>query len=240
MSTLPILMYHQIDASPARGTPMRGLVVSPQAFRRQMAFLKLMGYQGLSMRALEPYLAGTRQGKVVGITFDDGYLNNLTHALPVLQANGFTATCYGISQMLGKTNAWDQSIGVPEKPLMSGSEWRAWHNAGMDVGSHTLSHAPLPQISEVQAQAEITQSKWALEELIGDEVRHFCYPYGKFSPQHVLMVKEAGYITATTTRRGRVSTESNFFELPRVMIAHATHLALFGMKILTDYESRRA
>lgn len=106
MTSIPILMYHQIDASPQRGTPLRGLVVKPQAFQRQMRFLKVMGYQGLSMKDLEPYLNGTRQGKVVGITFDDGYLNNLTHALPALQANGFTATCYGISELLGKTNAW--------------------------------------------------------------------------------------------------------------------------------------
>ena len=68
---IPILMYHQIDVPPPRGTPLRGLVVSPGAFARQMWLLKALGYQGLSMRELEPYLKGERQGRVVGITFDE-------------------------------------------------------------------------------------------------------------------------------------------------------------------------
>ena len=75
---IPILMYHQIDAPPPRGTMLRGLIVAPSSFNWQMKMLRLMGYTGLSMRDLEPYLQGEKKGKVVGITFDDGYQNNLT------------------------------------------------------------------------------------------------------------------------------------------------------------------
>ena len=78
-------MYHQIDAPPPKGTPLRGLVVAPASFAWQMRMLKMMGYTGLSMRDLEPYLLGKKYGKVVGITFDDGYKNNHLHALPVLK-----------------------------------------------------------------------------------------------------------------------------------------------------------
>ena len=81
----PILMYHQIDASPPKGTPLRGLTVTPERFGRQMGLLRWMGYRGVSINELEPYLRGEKTGKVVGITFDDGYRNNLEHALPVLQ-----------------------------------------------------------------------------------------------------------------------------------------------------------
>ena len=91
---IPILVYHQISAAPPRGAPFRGLYVAPQSFARQMALLKLMGYRGLSMGALLPYLQGEKNGKVVGITFDDGYQNNLSHALPVLVRHGFSSTCY--------------------------------------------------------------------------------------------------------------------------------------------------
>jgi len=80
---IPILMYHQIDEPPPRGAPLRGLVVSPSSFSRQMMLLRLLGYKGLSMTALEPYLTGEKSGKVVGLTFDDGYQNNVRHALPV-------------------------------------------------------------------------------------------------------------------------------------------------------------
>ena len=73
MSAIPILTYHQIDTPPASGAPYRSLVVSPAAFARQMALLKTLGYRGMSMNRLEPYLRGEKSGKVVGITLDDGY-----------------------------------------------------------------------------------------------------------------------------------------------------------------------
>jgi len=61
--SIPILMYHQIDVPPPRGTPLRGLTVAPQSFARQMACLKLLGYQGLSMRDLMPYLQGEKKAR---------------------------------------------------------------------------------------------------------------------------------------------------------------------------------
>ncbi|NBS95842.1 MAG: polysaccharide deacetylase family protein, partial [Betaproteobacteria bacterium] len=61
---IPILMYHQIAQPGVRGTPLRGLVVSPWMFAQQMLALRILGYRGLSMRELEPYLSGERSGRV--------------------------------------------------------------------------------------------------------------------------------------------------------------------------------
>ena len=238
--SIPILMYHQIDEPPPRGTRLRGLVVSPQSFARQMWLLKLLGYRGLSMRDLEPYLQGEKQGKVVGLTLDDGYQNNVRNALPVLTKNGFTATCYGVSNMMGGTNSWDEPLGVAQKPLMTLQDWRAWRDAGMDVGSHTRTHAALTKISAQQAHEQISASKQELEQALGCEVRHFCYPYGLFGPEHRDMVQEAGYATATTTQRGRVHAGDDPYTLRRIMVARATHLGLFAAKVMTGYEDRRS
>jgi len=235
---IPILMYHQIDVPPPSGTPLRGLVVSPGAFNRQMWLLKLLGYRGLSMRDLEPYLLGKKQGRVVGITFDDGYQNNLHNALPILRRHGFTATCYAVSSMIGGTNSWDQGL-VAEKPLMTQANWRAWLAGGMDVGSHTRTHADLNQASAEKARAEIAGSRRELENTLGCEVRHFCYPYGRFNHEHSRMVQEAGYVTATTTRRGRVHVGDDLMTLRRVLVAQATHLLHFALKLLTTYEDQR-
>lgn len=236
--SIPILMYHQIDAPPPRGTPLRGLVVAPASFARQMALLRLMGYKGLSMRDLEPYLSGEKRGKVVGITFDDGYQNNVRNALPVLQRHGFTATIYGVSSMLGGTNSWDEGL-VAQKPLMTLADWRTWRDAGMDIGSHTRTHAALTKITPEQARAQIVESRQELEQAVGCEVRHFCYPYGWFEPQHRDMVQQAGYHTATTTQRGRVHAGDDPYTLRRLMVARATNLAQFAIKIATRYEDRR-
>ncbi len=236
---IPILMYHQIDVPPPRGTPLRGLVVAPGAFARQMRLLKALGYQGLSMRELEPYLKGERQGRVVGITFDDGYQNTLHNALPVLRKYGFSATCYAVSSMIGAMNSWDLNIGVAQKPLMTCKDWRAWLGAGMDVGSHTCTHADLNAIDMGEAERQIADSKRELEKQLGCEVRHFCYPYGRFNAIHRRMVGDAGYITATTTHRGRVHAGDDLLTLDRMMVARAAHLGLFALKVLTGYEDRR-
>lgn len=234
----PILMYHQIDASPARGTPLRGLTVTPASFARQMGLLRLLGYRGVSMTELEPYLRSEATGKVVGITFDDGYRNNLEHALPVLQRNGFTATCYAVSAPEVGHNAWDESIGVPQKPLLTRAEIRTWVQAGMDLGAHTRHHADLTRIDRSQAIDEIAGCKQELQDITGQEVRNFCYPYGRFTDEHVQLVKQAGYTTATTTRRGRALAGDNLLELRRVLIAHSNHLLLFGAKTIGSYEDR--
>jgi len=236
---IPILMYHQIDEPPPRGTALRGLIVAPSSFAWQMRMLRLLGYRGLSMRDLEPYLTGEKQNKVVGITFDDGYQNNLVHALPALQANGFTATCYGVSSMVGGTNVWDAGK-VAQKPLMTQQDWRTWHTAGMDVGSHTQTHANLKELPDEEARLQIVQSKAELEHLIGAEVRHFCYPYGWFQAHHEEMVRSAGYVTATSTRRGRVQAGDNPYSLNRIMVARATNPATFFLKIATSYEDNKS
>ena len=235
---IPILMYHQIDVPPPSGTPLRGLVVSPDSFARQMWLLKCLGYRGLSMRDLEPYLEGKLHGKVVGITFDDGYQNNLINALPILMKVHFTSTCYAVSGMLGGTNSWDRSIGVAEKPLMNHDDLKNWLAAGMEVGSHTRAHTDLAQISENDAFDQIAGSKQELEDLLGCEVRHFCYPFGRFDASHRKIVEQAGYTTATTTRRGRVQMGDDLFTLRRVLIAQATNLLQFSLKVATSYEDR--
>jgi peptidoglycan/xylan/chitin deacetylase (PgdA/CDA1 family) len=203
-----------------------------------MRLLRWMGFQGLSMRDLEPYLQGEKQGKVVGITFDDGYQNNLDNALPILLKNGFTATCYAVSSLIGGTNLWDKGK-VEEKPLMTLENWRTWRDAGMDIGSHTRTHADLTGLSADEARNEITDSKAELENTIGCETRHFCYPYGLFTPPHSAITKAAGFITATTTQRGRVVAGDDLYTLRRVLIARSTNAIQFLVKIISAYEDRR-
>lgn len=236
---IPILMYHQIDAAPPKGAPFRSLVVSPQSFARQMALLKLLGYQGLSMQALQPYLAGSKTGRVVGITFDDGYLNNLHYALPVLQRHSFSSTCYVVSQRLGQTNVWDAEIGIAQTPLMDMAQLRTWVAGGQDVGAHTRHHVRLPQQDAAISRSEIMLCKSELEDGLGVTVNHFCYPYGEYTAEHTELVQEAGFCTATTTQRSRCLAGEDMLQLPRAPVARSTSLLNLWMKLGTGYEDRR-
>ncbi len=236
---IPILVYHQIAGAPPKGTPFRSLYVAPDAFARQMRLLQFLGYRGLSMSGLLPYLRGEKRGKVCGITFDDGYVNNLDNALPVLHRFGFSSTCYVVSQRLGQTNDWDRDVGIAAAPLMTSAQLHEWLAYGQEVGAHTRSHVHLPLLSEADGVQEIGGSRAELEDVCHTNVAHFCYPYGEFKPGHVAMAKLAGYLTATTTERARCKSGNDLRQLPRVPVVRSTTLPVFWLKLATAYEDRR-
>ena len=236
---IPVLMYHQVAQPAPRGTSFRSLTVHPASFAKQMVWMSRLGYQGLSMQDLLPYLSGERTGKVFGITFDDGYRNVLHNALPVLKKLGFTSTNYFVANQFGGTNSWDHAKNVPAADLMTAEEVRTWAESGQEVGSHTLDHVHLTEVSDEQALYQITESKRVLEQTIDRTVTAFCYPYGDYRPEHARMALAAGYTNATTTERGLAHAEDNRFELSRVGIWRQTHLIRFFQKCLTQHEDRR-
>jgi peptidoglycan/xylan/chitin deacetylase (PgdA/CDA1 family) len=237
--SIPILTYHHTEQAPPKGFAMRSLWVSPSSFATQMQWLSRLGYTGLAMSELMPYLRGEKKGKVVGITLDDGYQSNLLHALPILKNLGFSATCYVVSGKLGQHNEWDEALGIAQAALMGVEEMRTWVDAGMEVGSHTCSHADLNQLSLAEAGHELLQSKSDLENLLQKPVTQFCYPYGHFSPEHESLVSQSGYVAATTTHRGRACATDRMTALPRVPVVRSTYSLQFLLKVLTRYEDSK-
>ncbi|MCY7371703.1 MAG: polysaccharide deacetylase family protein [Polaromonas sp.] len=232
-------MYHQIAEPPPKGAPYRSLYVSPEAFARQLDLFRKMGYTGLSMGNLLPYLRGEKRGKVVGITFDDGYQNNLTQALPILQRHGFSSTCYAVGGLLGQTNLWDKDAGIAQVPLMDPQGLQRWVQGGQEVGAHTFKHINLLAEADAVCRSDIAQCKDVLEAATGVKQAHFCYPYGRYRRIHTVMAREAGYQTATTTRRGRYRGEADLLQLPRITVARSTTLLALWLKIVTPYEDYR-
>lgn len=236
---IPILTYHQTATPPPVGAPFRSLTLPPARFSQQLRALRLLGYRGLSMHDLEPYLWGEKKGKVVGITLDDGYLSNFEHALPILRDLGFTATCYVVSGELGGSNVWDHPVGIRPVPLMDASHLRAWVAAGMDVGAHTRHHVNLLACDAATARDEIAGSKRELEDALGCEVRHFCYPYGQHRLAHADMARQAGYVTATTVVHARVRPQDDLMLLPRISVFCETKIPLLLAQVATELEELR-
>ena len=235
---IPILMYHSIELMP-KSTVMRSLHVSPKRFKFQMWLLNILGFKGLSIRQLKPYLDGKKTGKVVGITFDDGYQNNLINAAPVLKKYNFSATCYLVSNCIGTSNTWDFDKGITQRPLMLANEIQAWLDMGMDIGAHTQTHADLTRINEQKVKREINECKLDLEKKFNTPIVDFCYPFGYFNDSVCNIINTAGYSSATTMIRGRANTRSNQFKLPRIPVTNHTLPHLFLAKILTKYEDKR-
>ncbi|MFK0682682.1 polysaccharide deacetylase family protein [Ochrobactrum sp. BD67] len=228
--SVPIFLYHQIDVPPKHRAPFRSMTVRPDRFRQQMAWLKRLGYRGLSVRDAIPYIYGGKQGKVAVITFDDGFANVFRNALPVLQEFGFTATNYFVANQIGGFNLWDQGIGVAPANCMSVAEMREWADLGHEVGSHTLDHVFLPDTSEKDAIEQIQQSRTKIEDLLGSEVTSFAYPYGGENAATRKIVEAAGYKNATTTEKRRARSTDDPFGIPRLTIRRNDILPQFLLK----------
>lgn len=235
---IPILMYHSISVPP-QDEVMRSIHVKPRSFANQMWILHKLGYTGLSMTELEPYLRGEKTGKVVGITFDDGYKNNLTHAAPLLVRYNFRATCYVVSSAIGRDNFWDRDVGIPTNAIMDENELKAWSGLGLEIGCHTATHPDLTLLDSDEQKHELEKSKLILEGILNKRVRQFCYPYGRYTEQSSGLLKELGFKTATTMNRGRVIKNNNMLTLPRIPITFHTQPHLFIVKLLTKYEDAR-
>ncbi|GAA5037295.1 peptidoglycan/xylan/chitin deacetylase (PgdA/CDA1 family) [Thermocatellispora tengchongensis] len=205
-----VLMYHSVDSCAA--DPLR-VTVSPRRFARQMRWLAAQGWRGVSVRELHAaHAAGEARG-LVGLTFDDGYADFVSRALPVLLAHGFTATVYVVAGRLGGHNAWDP--GGPRKALLDARQVRQVAAAGMEIGSHTLGHVSLPGLDAAALGHELTRSREVLGELIGTQVTGFAYPYGHAGPREVAAVRAAGYSHACAIRP---SAPGGWHALPRTYV----------------------
>ena len=238
MAIVPILMYHNIG-QPPQGAKLRNLYVRTNAFALQMFLLKVLGYRGLSMSAAMPYLRGEKTGRVAVLTFDDGYVDTLTNALPILQKNGFSATCYFISQRTGQYNDWDATALNVHKPLMNDDQILVWHEAGMEVGAHSRTHPRLTGCTDVELKNEIAGCKADLETLTCSPVTQFCYPYGDLNDHVSSAGRLAGFEAATTTKRGRVRTGDDPLFYKRILVGGNTLPHLFLLKLLSTYEDKR-
>jgi peptidoglycan/xylan/chitin deacetylase (PgdA/CDA1 family) len=215
----PILTYHHVG--PRRhGARLKGLYVSPKLFARQMAELKSAGFS-------TPLFAQASGGSAnhqrhIFLTFDDGFRDVFEHALPALQRCGFQAIQFFVSDLIGKTNEWQEREGDVTERLMDEIQVRDWVTAGHAIGAHTRTHPRLTQLAPAAAREEIVGSRKALEDRFGMPVEHFCYPYGDWNDAVRDQVIAAGYRTACTTRAGVNGRGGSPFELKRFTARYPT------------------
>jgi peptidoglycan/xylan/chitin deacetylase (PgdA/CDA1 family) len=213
---LLILMYHAIETPPLRHG-WRGLYVEPEKLRAQLDELRETGTRFVSLT--EWNRRRSREREII-VTFDDGFQSAFRHALPILGEFAVPAINYIVAGEVGGANSWDRTLGAQIRPLMSRDEILDWQRAGLEIGSHTLTHPRLTGIPLDQARREIFDSKKILEDLCGRPVPHFAYPYGDWNPTIRTLVAEAGYETATIAQPGLNSHESDRLTLHRFLATH--------------------
>jgi peptidoglycan/xylan/chitin deacetylase (PgdA/CDA1 family) len=213
-----VLCYHSVST-----VWPHALSVIPEAFRRQVTSIARAGLPPLSAQALAD---GARRG--VHVTFDDAY-RDILDSLPLLEGLGlpttvFVSTAYAdegrpldVPELAADAKAWPEALAT-----MNWGELREVAERGVEIGSHTVGHPHLPELSDDELDRELRDSKARVEDELGRPARLLAYPYGEHDARVQAAAKRAGYAAAFAQWPG--SSLRNDFALPRVSFYRADSL----------------
>lgn len=219
MSRVPILLYHSIadEAAPR----FRPWTVSPELFAAHMDHLAAEGYRPVTVSRLEGAATGNGPAlpeKPVLVTFDDGFADFHTAALPVLERHGFPATLYVTSGYVGRTARWLEREGEGNRRMLTWAELQDVAERGVEVGAHSHTHPKLDEIGTRAAKDQIVRSRHVLEDHLQRPMRSFAYPHGYHGPRVRQQVVDAGFCSAAAVRHAMSSTEDDVFGLARIIV----------------------
>jgi peptidoglycan/xylan/chitin deacetylase (PgdA/CDA1 family) len=242
---IPVLMYHSIaDDVDTSVHPYFRTVTSAARFAEQVQHLCDQGYQGVTLadaasRLQGAHRAGDAVRKPVVLSFDDGFRDFHTTAMPVLQAAGFSATVFVSTDFIGKPF-------LTGRPCLNTHELRELCASGIELGSHSASHRRLVDLSLHELAQEVRVSKQSLQDITGKAVHSFSYPY-RFPQQNQTftntlaeLLKEAGYRAGVTTTLGRAAVVDDPLFLPRLPVNDCDDMALFAAKLNGHYDWLRS
>lgn len=230
---IPILMYHQITPQPHPAFRKYG--VTPTAFAAQMKWLARFGYRPIDLDHFVAYRQGRAEvpRKPILITFDDGYQDWVDYAAPILQAQRFTAIFFLVAGLMGATTRWLLAERNIEFPLLDWDAAREMERQGFQIGSHTMSHPHLADVSPDVCREELREARQMLENQLGHTIEHIAYPYGSYNAAVRTIAQEIGYVTACSVRMGLSAPDDDLLALHRVPIAGQDTLVDFICRLRT-------
>lgn len=226
------LSYHSIaPAGP------RYLTISAELFERQLAALRRRGFRGGDLAALDELSAGRRSGRLVFLTFDDGFRDNFETALPLLREYGFPAFVFVLPPLLeaGAAFEWPEMREdlVLHADTMRSVTWptlERMKEGGFEVGSHTLSHSHLPELGDEEMREELWQSRVAIVERLGS-CDTLAYPFGEWSPRVARAAADCGYRFAFTLPTVSGQRHATPLSIPRVNVDYRDEGRRFAAKL---------
>jgi peptidoglycan/xylan/chitin deacetylase (PgdA/CDA1 family) len=220
---VPVLMYHEIADISA--TPSR-LAVSPDVFANQLLYLRDAGFSTVTAGALSAILPdGARDlpERPVVLTFDDGYGDFYSQALPLLKQHGFTGTLFMTTEWIGEEDE--------EKRMLNWRELAEIEQAGIEIGAHSCKHPQLDQLPENLIREELYVSKSLLEDNLGLKVPGLAYPFGYSNAKVRRVAREIGYDYGYSVGNAMTTSAADAFSLPRLTVRRATSMGDFGKMV---------
>lgn len=203
-----VLMYHSINHDPH--DPGNILRIPKVKFAAQMKWLYTNGYKTLSLDELYDAVSKGKPvpEKSVVLTFDDGYRDNYTAAFPVIKQYHFKATVFMITSKIG-----DRKNGY-----LSANELKEMDNNGFSVESHTVTHSDLSSLSYARQYKELSDSKSALQALLGHSIDYIAYPSGYYNNDTIKAEKKIGYKMCFREKGGMARISDSRYEFPRAFV----------------------
>jgi peptidoglycan/xylan/chitin deacetylase (PgdA/CDA1 family) len=228
---LPIFVYHRVApiSSPAMA---RRHPVTPETFEEHLQYLRDAGFYSVRLEEWRAAMVAHRPlpGRAMVITFDDGYLDFLTYAWPLLRCYGFSATVFLVADEVGGANSWDRVYGE-EVPLLGWKEIRQLKDEGVEFGSYSASHRPLTALSLAEVVREGARSRAILGRGLGVPVKAFAYPYGDVDRVIEHLIGACGYVFGLSRRQDRSTFYDSLLALPRIEVTGSDGLPEFVAKI---------
>lgn len=171
-------------------------------------------------RRADAPISHSSAARYVCVTFDDGYQNIVDNALPALAQRGIPATLFIVAGALGMTPSWEDYSGSSDpdmnEPIVTAEQLRKLPSDQVQVGSHTLTHPKLTELSEEQSRIELAGSRAMLEQVTGSEVKLFSFPYGSVNANSIAWCRDEGYERVFITHPRPELSRSNGFVVGRV------------------------
>jgi peptidoglycan/xylan/chitin deacetylase (PgdA/CDA1 family) len=216
---IPILMYHSISSYAS--SKFKPCIVAPEVFDEHLCYLDQYHYTPITVTQFAQAMARGGDGlppRPMVLTFDDGYADFYTSALPALKRHGFVATLYIPTAFVGGTSLWVQDMGECSRPLLTWEQLAEISASGIECGAHTHTHRPLDMLPPSEVLDEIVRSKELLEEHLGRPVSSFAYPFGYYSARVRQVVRTAGYASACAIKGALSSLHDDPYTLARLAI----------------------
>jgi peptidoglycan/xylan/chitin deacetylase (PgdA/CDA1 family) len=214
---VPVLMYHKVDAEVPADAVGRDLTVAPESFEAQLRYLREHRIRTMTAAELVDELArGRRPRDAVVLTFDDGYEDAATAALPLLEKYGARGTFYVSSGF----------VGTPRH--LTWREMRALRDAGNEVACHGTFHLDLSTLDRAGQLAEAGGCMRRFAHYLGRAPSTYAYPAGKYDAVTLDLMRTLGLRAAFREGGGWVRDLTAPYALPRVRVSRDTTPAGFA------------
>ena len=230
---IPVLMYHKIPDAPL--ATKHQIYVTKDNFEKHLAYFKKQKLTPITFADYLKFASGELAladfpHRPIILTFDDGYTDNYTNLLPLMQQYGYRGVLYLLGDFEIRYNKWDADFDPtePRSEIMDLAQKQAFVAAGWEIGAHTMSHPRLSTLPLPEAAAEIRRSKTELETALHTQIISFAYPYGDCNEAVKNAVRAAGFALGIATDTGGMHLEDDRMQVFRVnMFPNETASSLF-------------